>query len=796
MTGGRPESLDEKLERIARHTPTQWPTVAQSLEAELRSVAREGAADDLDAVVGVLERAEGLFQVAASRVYAGASDAEPRHVAAADEHLRRSALALTLCAQAAAAARDGDPRASAASAPLERAAGLIGATGAATWMEWLTGRTEAPGVRNTLIVASCHPLRGLAGHMTTRRIDSPGLVMHPALALRPLGAELVASVHAAWAVAARRYGRVGPGVVWNLDFQDADGYRGDGVSLGLAAAVAMCATLEGLRCDGDVLVTGALCRACAGTGGDCCPPGGVRLDEVGGLQEKADAANRTLDARRLVTPGYRDAAEPAIVGGLHASYPGSLEAAVDELTGIRRDLRGFFGVVRAAPDESPSPFLGGRRLSDVFIWQDLLLEELEPEDGQVDEQEPPVGTAGIANANRDVDEGRSVEPTAPRRRPWEEVEARLIARGGARMIVIQGAAGAGKSSHMAMLAARIATRAEAGLQEAPRVDEVELVVPVTLESLTRGDPSLPSQTESLLAGLVSGDDPLLGLRRRLVHHLVGRGATARAAAYLAARVHEHRCWLLLDALDQSDIGRLDRLLSAHGPANGSPLACRIVVTSRPGTPIPPALATATRARLADLSPGQVECYVRQRFTGEDRRERVLAMLDAPAVADLCRNPFLLTLTSWVADGDGLPGDVTRNVLLERVLRKLLGWDPRTSSEDADRADAWLRTLPRIVFAMLRPDPSRQSVHCQSLAEAIAASGRYPRAQTQLAHRARRIDEAEALVTELVRRGVLIDDEPALDGRRMLRWPHRLFAEFLAAEGMAQIICGENAPEPG
>lgn len=792
MSGGRLGGIVEDLESIAQ-TPRRWPTVARRLRAAIRSVARKGEPDELNAVVGVLERAAGRFGVAAARVYGGASGTDPHLVTAADEHLRRSALALTLCAQAAAASRDRELHDTAVVAPQEHAAGLIGAAGASIWSEWLTGPLGAPAVSNTLIVASCHPVKSLAGRMTVWRIDPPELVMHPALALRPLGAKLVASIQAAWNVAVRRYGTAGPGAVWDLEFEDADGFQGDGDSLGLAAAVAMCATMEGLRCDGDVLVTGALCQSCSGRGGDCCPPGGVALKEVGGLQEKAAEARSALGARRLVTPGYSDAAEPVIVGGLRASYCESLDAAVDELSGIRRDLRDFFGVVRAAPDESPAPFLGGRRLSDVFIWQDLLLEESQAEDGQADDLEPPAAAGGISNANRDVGESRSVEPKAPRRRSWQEVEARLIAQGAARTLVIQGAAGSGKSSHMAMLAARIATRAEADLQEAPHVDEVEFVVPVSLESLTRGDPILPLQTESLLAGLVSGDDPLLGLRRRLVHHLVGRGATARAAAYLAARVHEHRCWLLLDALDQSDIGQLDRLLSAHGPDDGSPLACRIVVTSRPGTRIPTALSAAPRARLADLTAGQVQRYVRRRFHEKDRQEHVMAMLEAPAVADLCRNPFLLTLTSWVADGDELPGDVTRNVLLEWVLRKLLGWDSSTSSEDADRADAWLRTLPRIVFELLRPDPTRQSVHRQALAEAIAANGRYPRAQARLPSRARRIDEADALVSELVRRGVLVDDEPTDEGRRMLRWPHRLFAEFLAAEGMAQMLCGENAP---
>jgi hypothetical protein len=781
--------------RTMRAASRVWPNVRRDLDAGLREVAqgRRGV-DLLDELVGLLERADGVFEAAALGMYPPGEEEFREMTVAVAEATRRCALALTFCAGAAAAARDHDPHEERVVEPLRRAAALIGAIGADVWTAWLAGSPRAPSTSNALIVASCNPVGGIAGRMTVQRIEEPELVMHPTLALRPLGAQLMASVRAAWAGTLARHGALGHGVVWNLEFDDARGFQGDGDSLGLAAAIAFDTTVQGLRCDADVLVAGALCPSCQGLHHECCGPD-LALAEVGGLTDKVDAAKAlATPARRIVTPGYGTAGDPPVINGLPVAYSATLAEAIDELSGLRRDLGELHVTIRGAPDRSPAPYLGERRLSEVFIWQDLLFDEPDDDAGQAQGGEAPPDAGRISEANREAGEGPPVAPEGPRRRTWREVEARLLAAGADQMLLLQGAAGSGKSSHLAMVAAAIAERADRGLQDATTPDEVPLVVPVALEQLTRIAPTLRPETEALLdAQVLLKDDRLFEFRRRLVHQLEGRGATARAATYLAARVHEERCWLVLDALDQADLEQLDRLLPAADADAADRLRCRVIVSSRPGGPIPRAFAAAPRARIADLTDPQVEHYVRARFADENRRERVMAMLESPAVADLCRNPFLLTLTSWVADRDQLPGDVTRNILLEFVLLKLLAWDPRTSTEDADRADAWFRTLPRIAFALLRSDPTRQSVRRAALARAIEANGHYPAPQQPLPDRARRIDEAEDLVTELVRRGVLVDDEPDEENHTMLRWPHRLFAEFLAAEGMAQILCGENEP---
>ena len=463
---------------------------------------------------------------------------------------------------------------------------------------------------------------------------------------------------------------------------------------------------------------------------------------------------------------------------------------------VELPLRSYLERLSEMPAEAaPVPYLGGRHAADLYVEPDLHApperEEESEEAGDADALAGEPSLYGEPGSERE------------RRVPMAELRERLAF---GQPVIVTGAPGGGKSLVTSVEAAmhardslRRLTTGGAG------VPDVEL--PVTLELPRLVGTSEPA---AAVAEAVRAADPVsLRLRARVAQYLVEDGVDLAAAAYLATHLHEPRCALYLDALDEVEEGggelALDALLE---PLRG--WQCRVMLTSRPSASLPPPWLPAPDGerphhfRLAGLSRTQIDHYVNTRFRPDSDQSRLATLRfggDSPLAA-IAESPFLLTMMCWLVELGELDETITRTQLYARVLDNMLALKDDGSMDvtpgghqrrvAAARTTMLRRLLSEAALHLALEGKLTNPIPGVQLLDLFAASRQRPAVAGVAAED--RVAHSQALLDELARKHVLLRLRRASDGTtggRGEAWafPHLTFAEFLAGTEAAEALVG-------
>lgn len=392
------------------------------------------------------------------------------------------------------------------------------------------------------------------------------------------------------------------------------------------------------------------------------------------------------------------------------------------------------------------------------------------------------------------------------RRPTErpQVSAReAVARD--KRLVLLGAPGAGKSTFVRELLARIAG-AQLGDGEAPGGLEVEGLVPVLLElrrtaarlsELTLESRSAKEREEALAGALL--DEALAELER----------ASLRAEAFrtqLAAAWVDGQVFLVLDGLDEVARGLRPRVREAVAAALGCHRFEHVIVTCRVRSYSGSAELGLPSYTLAPLDEEKIVHFSRSWYRGraalglddakassrgEDLAEKALF----PEHRELAENPMLLTTMALVHEEDvGLPRERVR--LYDRAVKVL--WDRQSHKVGRDKL-----TLSGSLDPLLADWPRMRQTLERLAFEAHTAGT--PADETDLRgltrERALGILEEKPYLGDPGAAGEFLDyvdqrsgllvGHGGSDGRpELYSFPHRTFQEYLA--GRYLIALGEPA----
>jgi hypothetical protein len=483
--------------------------------------------------------------------------------------------------------------------------------------------------------------------------------------------------------------------------------------------------------------------------------GSGNLGGVEGLRAKCDAAlahgiSRVVIAVTASDPGLPPEAEAGYRPHLNVLRLTTLAEAIEEATGLPGALRRYLDWIVGLPEQDPPHYLGGRSFAELLIEPDVLRADRRPEaEAARTARSSPLG---VSTEAREVDLYYGDDSSGRGRVPWQQ-EWPI-----ARPAVIVGLPGSGKT-----MLARLTARAEAsrGLEHLGRgepLDRVPLPVCLRLADVATG-----TLEAAFRARFVAPDAPVL--RESGVEYLVGR---------LLGR--ESR--LILDGLDE--------VLADHRPALRAQLArlreapCRVILTTRPfgydRRELP--LAAVTEYRLAPLDARQRWRFVDAWFRGSDdpgRAARVRSLLrGGPGVAEMGRNPLLLTLTCAVGEVRQLdPRTARRKDVYYGMAHELIRgtWKEGVRGEGRVKSDEKIgkemRALGRMAYELFAPDPARTTF---TVAECL----------TNLERQQFPPDGAEQLLAGWRECGLFVptrDPETKEDARF---FAHRTFLEYLAA----------------
>jgi len=439
------------------------------------------------------------------------------------------------------------------------------------------------------------------------------------------------------------------------------------------------------------------------------------------------------------------------------------------------------------------PYLGGRRLADVFLEPDVLRRDRvwpRAEEGRQAHatdpasprsRVPPREALDVGEAERSGDRDDDSEPVVERRVPWHIEQAGL---GAGRWAAILGAPGQGKSLLVEMAVRDLARRsADAITAQSQSIDEVPLPIVTTAAELTA-------------RGVPPGESDEHALREAL------RIASARTCAdewmreELAACAPHARVTLFIDALDQigsAEWATLDRFLRVL--ADWKNWQTKVILTARPygWRPLDRA-RPLTEYRLAPLTPIQVATFVDSWF---GQRTPVTPVRDllarSPAVERLSTIPFLLTLICWIAEEDRIPDDVTRTEIYDRVVSRLLGTDPASGQYDERRATDWLAHLPKVALALFtESNGGRDQIRDACLVTLVARDREHrppvPGGSPSLSAR----EKSRLLIEELSARRVLV---PTGAEHAVYEFPHRSIWEYLAGRALAERLGTRRTSDP-
>jgi hypothetical protein len=287
---------------------------------------------------------------------------------------------------------------------------------------------------------------------------------------------------------------------------------------------------------------------------------GSTLHAVGGTVAKFHAAWTSAGIDRVVTatdvvPGsgstdYVSGGRPMLVVPC-----ADVKAAYDEATGLASGLRRYLTHVRDLVNENLPPYLGTRRLSDLYMEPEVLSNQVRPErepDSAQARPSPPV-KMGVDTEEQELLEHYR-DRSQHRREAWQRVWPKLACK----RAVLVGYPGEGKTV-LALMTVR--ALAERGLNELAegKLGAAHVTLPIFVRLGTLGNHG--TLAAAVLEGLAK-----LNLPARLLDHL-------------AASLQGEHCWLVLDGLDEvAEAGREAVRAELERLAGGR---AAVVVTSRP-----------------------------------------------------------------------------------------------------------------------------------------------------------------------------------------------------------------------
>jgi len=619
---------------------------------------------------------------------------------------------------------------------------------------------------------------GFLAHLELTLLDSGKgeLVEDPEIALRPLGNELLRTLEE------QRERRTRKSVSWALTGTLPDEPL-EGSSLGAAAAVGFALLDSGEPCAGGTLL---LARVRDDDG----------LERVGDEKAKIDAAilSRTQPPIRRVGVAKNTALSSSDIA--HLSSPGvSLELLADVSSAVafasgRRALERYLEKVAQAVEENPEVYLGGRSPATLYVEPDVLKRvRTLPPPHQRDpaHQQEPEHRPSLPSEALDIGEealwGERPQETEERV-PWGQ-ELDRIGEGQARVAVLTGPPGSGKTLLARITACALAQQAQEDLSGplTKRADEVTLPVYVRLQALA-GKHAPPGKTP---------DESLRGALRSVLRESGHTDEDEFALDYLAVHMHERRVWLFLDGLDEAD--QTDTLRSYFHVLNG--WQCRVVIASRPHAYAAWASTLQSRDiaqyRLAPFTAQQATKFI-DNWTGARASQIRDLFQRSHSVRQVSQSPLLLTLLCWVGEHNTLPPEVTRTELYDLVVRDLLGLRRGGGAPDLGRADALLPLMSEIALAWFQENKARYPITRRRLTDWIVGfrnirplpvSPDSGRLLSDLGDGER----AECLLDELLSKRVLC---PVDRNNSAFAFPHRSFAEYLAACALADRLKTEDS----
>ena len=352
-----------------------------------------------------------------------------------------------------------------------------------------------------------------------------------------------------------------------------------------------------------------------------------------------------------------------------------------------------------------------------------------------------------------------------RRVSWRE-ERDKLRNSPERFAVILGAPGTGKTTLAAYAARALAQEALHLLKSrASGVDSVPLPVMVMLPRLMDVTPHIGESAKS-------------ALMRGIETNLAARGFPKLPCEFIVGRIREPSTWLFMDALDEVECDRKDRLQSCMEVLRC--LHCRIIVTSRPygwitwqglfGSWFP------VQYRLAPLTKDQINAFVNQWFQVPERRRVVQELIQRiPSLNSLARVPFLLRLQCAVLEKRDIAPDITRTRLYEQMLEIWL----------EGRASSWQRVLEELAWTGFLRHPREARLTVEELRPVLEDSAHRPKPQgidtvEKLAELSK-TERADLLIEELQRLRLLVPDSM---GQAYL-FPHRSMTEYFVGRALAR-----------
>lgn len=581
--------------------------------------------------------------------------------------------------------------------------------------------------------------------------DSVELIEHEDILLRPFGPAFVQTLQqvAEQQLAKREAGAV----LWNLpNWGVGEPFPPiEGNSAGLGAAGAFGALSKGMSCDPRTLLLGAVNKDGS-------------LEAVDGLKEKVPAALEAGIRRFGFAPrSDSQVARSLEMAGWEVKALQSSEEAIEFATQLAVSLRRYLTAVVELPDKAGgAPWLGDRKLTDIYVEPDLLKKEnrrettgerraqenLGPESSEIGEETQPW--------SEEQDETET-------RKPWKSEFEALGEQ--PRMAVVVGPTGQGKTELIRMTARQMALKALQELTGSPNVApkgiyEIDLPLAVKLNLLQD----------------VSSEKQLLQILGREFADLVAMEYSDQSLTrYLERQVNARGTCLFLDAWDETekskDLKRLWRILEIW--------KCRVVITTRSFAyrelHIQKELVQAYR--LAPFSDEQWIALVRAWFRDARTVKWVVQYIrNNSSVRGLARRPYLLAMICGVAYHGSTKENPTRTELYQLALPRFLG--------TADRTLEWMPKLEQIAWRMLLHSRNT-AIDAGSLQEILTSRVRRPPvpleflpSNSDVAAEGYRPWKKELQVARLL---VAKTDGAAYE------FPHESFAEFLVGSGLARAL---------
>lgn len=400
----------------------------------------------------------------------------------------------------------------------------------------------------------------------------------------------------------------------------------------------------------------------------------------------------------------------------------------------------LLAIMGLANRDAPS-FLGGRDPTQLYVMPEVLRagahggSRFSPDDqrpGQFDDRE----------------DGEDERVRIRWDREWPHI----------RRAAVIGVPGEGKTLLTQMTARGIAHQSLRDLHDR-RVALDELIVPVWVP--------LASVAENGLVRAVKS-----GIRQLVKNRPHDRELIA---AHVLSKLVTPRCWLFLDAMDETPHpGRLRAALEPIASAE-----CRIIVTSRPYGYEPRLLPFGIGAtyEMSPLRPQERRQFIGAWFANdEERRRRTIELAQSsPQFNDLTRNGLILSLTCAVSERHHLdPAAMRRVNLYDLIIRDMLRgvWKGgRLLAEDNPHVALMFSLLSSFAWALFYNKPQRRIIPDETLV--LALSRRLLRHSSGMS--------VERLLSWWQKVGLLVWAAP---GKRLFL--HRSFHEYLAARHVARL----------